>query len=100
MGRTITPQHEKKPQQKAEKVKGGAGDWVVMPNGKFYDPKRRKWVLRCHGCKKPFYARRVDAKTCCNTCRKRVQRRTLKQNSALAAQMKTVHEAQLLALGF
>ena len=85
MARTKTPHQGKKKQVKAEKVIGGAGDWVVKPNGKFYDPNRNKWVLKCHGCKKSFYASRVDAKTCSPACRKRVQRRTLKQASAAHA---------------
>jgi len=99
MPRTYTPQHEKKKQKVSELVRGGAGDWVII-DGKFYDPKRRRWVLKCHGCKKSFYATRKDARTHSPTCRKRVQRRTLKQNAALKAAMEHGHEAQLLALGF
>jgi len=100
MGATKTPQHAKKSQSTKELVTSGAGDWIVMPNGKFWDRRRARWVLRCHGCGKSFYAERCDAKTHSPTCRKRVQRRTLKQNSKLAAEQKTQHEAQLLALGF
>jgi len=77
MAATKTPHGAKKKQESAEIVRGGAGDWLVMPNGKFYDPIRKRWVLKCHGCKKPFYAKRVDAKTHSAACRKRIQRRTL-----------------------
>lgn len=99
MPATKTPHHAKKPQNFAELVKGGAGDWVII-DGRFFDPNRKAWVTRCRGCKQSFYAKRRDAKTHSPACRKRVQRRTLKQNSKLAEEMKTSHEAQLLALGF
>jgi len=99
MPATITPQHEKKVQKEAELVKGGAGDWLIV-DGKFYDPKRHAWILKCHGCGKSFYAKRKDAKTHSPACRKRVQRRTLKQNQRLNQEMQTLHKAQLLALGF
>lgn len=99
MPATKTPQHEKKPQNVAELVRGGAGDWIIV-DGKFYDPKRGAWIIKCHGCKKSFYAKRRDAKTHSPACRKRVQRRTLKQNQKLLAEMQTLHEAQLLAFGF
>src|SRR5690242_11294066 len=98
MPRTYTPQHEKKKQKTAEIVRSGAGDWVII-DGKFYDPKRHAWVLKCHGCHKSFYAHRRDAKTHSPACRKRVQRRTLKQNAALREAMQS-HQNQLLALGF
>jgi len=79
MPRTYTPQQEKKKQPVAELVRGGAGEWRII-DGKFYDTKRRKWVLKCHGCGKSFYSKRKDARTHSPACRKRVQRRTLKQN--------------------
>lgn len=99
MPATKTPQHAKKAQNTAELVRGGAGDWIII-DGKFYDPKRKAWIIKCHGCAKSFYAKRRDAKTHSPACRKRVQRRTLKQNSGLSREMKNGHEAQLLALGF
>ena len=80
MARTKTPQQAKKRQNVAELVIGGAGDWIIK-NGKFFDTKRKAYVLRCHGCKFLFYAKRIDAKTHSPTCRKRVQRLTLKGQS-------------------
>jgi len=99
MPATKTPQHAKKKQNTAELVRSGAKMWEFK-NGKFYDPKRHAYILRCHGCNKPFYAKRLDAKTHSPACRKRVQRRTLKQNRKLLAEMRTADEAQLFLLGF
>lgn len=84
MAATRTAHQEKQKQQTKEKVRGGAGDWIIMPNGKFWDRRRAKWVLRCHGCFKTFYAERSDARTCSPACRKKASRRTLKQNQATA----------------
>lgn len=78
MAATYTPQREKRKQEPAQLARGGAGEWVIRPNGKFYDQKRGMWVLKCHGCGKPFFSKRLDAKTHSAACRKRVQRRTLK----------------------
>lgn len=80
MARTKTPHKAKKPQGQAEMVKGGAGEWIVLPTGQFYDQRRGKYVKLCHGCGKAFYAGRTDAKTCSPACRKKVSRRTLRQN--------------------
>ncbi len=99
MPATKTPQYAKKPQNVAELVRGGAGDWVIR-DGKFYDPKKQAWVIKCHGCRKSFYAKRRDAKTHSPACRKRVQRRTLKQNESLRDAMKGDHFDHLLRLGF
>jgi len=77
----MTQKKQKRPrklQNEAELVVGGGGDWIITPEGKFYDQKRKKWVLRCHGCKKMFYAERIDAKTHSDACRKAVSRRNLK----------------------
>jgi len=79
MAATYTPHQEKRKQEPSEIVRSGGGDWIIRENGKFYDPKRGKWVLKCHGCGKSFYSKRLDAKTHSAACRKRVQRRTLKR---------------------
>jgi len=84
MPATKTPHQAKKQQTAKELVKGGAGDWIVMPNGKFLDRRSGRWVLKCHGCGKPFYADRCDAKTHSPACRKKASRRTLKQNQGAA----------------
>jgi len=67
--------HGEKQGNKAEYVSGGAGEWEIRPNGKFYDRKRKKWVIRCEACKRSFYAARVNARTCSNACRTARSRR-------------------------
>jgi len=66
--------HGEKQGNKAEMVKDGAGEWKIMPNGKFYDPVRKKWIIRCRHCKKTFYASRPTAKTCSNAHRTAMHR--------------------------
>jgi hypothetical protein len=80
MARTKTPHKAKKLQGQAEMVQSGAGDWIVLPTGHFYDQRRGQYVKLCHGCNRAFYAKRTDAKTCSPACRKKISRRTLKQN--------------------
>lgn len=57
-----------------EKVVGGAGAWVIK-QGKFYDPARKQYILKCHICKKAFYCSRIDGETCGDTCRQRKKRK-------------------------
>lgn len=45
-----------------------AGDWIIK-NGKFYDPKKRRYIIRCRACEKLFYAVRPDARACRNACK-------------------------------
>lgn len=58
--------HGEKIGNQAEMVVSGVGDWKIMSNGKFYDPVRKKWIIRCRYCNKAFYASRVNALTCGN----------------------------------
>jgi len=71
---TYGKSHGENQGNKAEMVKSGAGEWVIMNNGKFYDQIRKKWIIRCRHCKKTFYATRVNAKTCCNAHRTAMHR--------------------------
>jgi len=66
--------HGEKQGNKAEMVIGGAGQWEIRTNGKFYDPVRKKWIILCRYCKKTFYASRPDAKTCSNAHRTALHR--------------------------
>lgn len=45
-----------------------AGEWIIK-NGKFYDTKKRRYIIRCRSCGKLFYATRVDARACRNACK-------------------------------
>lgn len=55
-------------------ITGGAGEWIIK-NGKFYDPVTDSWILKCVNCKKPFYAGRLDARTCGDKCRQAWRRK-------------------------
>lgn len=60
--------------RQAERVIGGAGEWIIR-NGKFYDPVRGMWILKCQVCKHAFYFKRIDAKTCGDACRQKLARK-------------------------
>lgn len=79
----LAVRRERKSQDQAEIVSGGAGDWVIK-DGLFFDPKRKRWVKRCRNCHQSFYAVRRDAKTCGATCRKVIQRKSLKNANSEA----------------
>lgn len=52
----------------AERVVGGAGEWTIR-HGKFYDPVRKMFIIKCSVCHLPHYVKRIDAKTCGDACR-------------------------------
>jgi hypothetical protein len=54
--------------RQAEPVIGGAGEWIIK-NGKFYDPSRKMYILKCTMCKLSHYHKRIDATTCSDRCR-------------------------------
>jgi len=56
-----------------EMVTGGAGQWIIK-NGKFYDPVRGAYVVKCENCRKAFYGR-LDARTCGDACRQSLARK-------------------------
>jgi len=59
---------------KAEQnILDGAGRWEIK-NGKFYDPKVGKYVIKCRACKHMFHASKSNALTCSELCRKRKNR--------------------------
>lgn len=57
-------------------VVGGAGQWILK-DGKFFDPVTRCYILKCVNCRKPFYAGRLDARTCGDTCRQAWRRKQM-----------------------
>lgn len=56
-------------------VQGGGGKWVIK-KGKFWDTERSAWITKCPVCKQLFYAYREDAKTCGDTCRQKLSRKS------------------------
>lgn len=54
--------------RQAEEVTDGAGQWIIK-NGKFYDPVRRMYIIKCKTCKILHYHARPDAITCSDACR-------------------------------
>jgi len=57
------------------KVVGGGGKWVLK-GGRFWDTERGAWIVKCVMCKSLFYAYRSDVKTCGDTCRQRLSRKS------------------------
>jgi len=54
--------------RQAEPVLGGAGEWIIK-NGKFYDPLRKMYIIKCKVCRLAHYHKRIDAVTCSDKCR-------------------------------
>lgn len=59
--------------RQAEQVLGGAGEWIIK-NGKFFDPVRGMYIIKCGVCKKAHYHKRIDAKVCGDACRMKKSR--------------------------
>lgn len=64
---------------------GRAGTWEFK-HGRHYDPGLSRYVLKCANCRHYFTAKRPDAKTCGEACKKARQRACAKANFAKSEQ--------------